>query len=113
MAKGTGRRMTAGTVFMLLLTVLVVIGCVLFFSMLIGDDLYARTGTFMRLLSEPEAAAQQDIVPADAPTAFPAYFWVEDTPVPTLQAATPTPVPAPATITIAAAGTVYAPKAVR
>ena len=113
MAKGEGPKMSPGTIFMLLLTALVVIGCVLFFSMLIGDDLYARTSTLIRSLSEPEMASEHQIVPADAPTAFPAYFWLEDTPAPTQPAATMTPVPAPSTITIAAAGAVYAPKAVR
>ena len=98
---------------MLLLTAAVVIGCVVFFSMLVGDDLYERTETFIRSLSEPETISEQVIVPADAPTAFPAYFWLEDTPVPTQAAPTMTPLPAPTTITIAAAGAVYAPKAVR
>ena len=113
MAKGEGKRISPGTVFMLLLTALVVIGCILFFSMLVGDDLYARTGVLIRSLSEAEPASVPEVVPADAPTAFPAYFWVEDTPEPTLPVATMTPVPAPTTITIAVAGAVYAPKAVR
>ena len=113
MANGTGRRVSPGTIFMLALTALVVVGCVLFFSMLVGDDLYERTGSFIRSLSVTEAEQAMEAVPADAPTAFPAYFWLEDTPSPAAPMATLTPVPAPTTITIAAAGTVYAPKTVR
>jgi len=108
-----GRRMSPGTIFILLLTVLVVIGCVLFFSLLVGDDLYARTGALIHTLTE-QGLFDAPPVPASEPEqAAPAYLWLEDTPVPTVPPATPTPVPAPCTITIAAAGTVYAPKAVR
>ncbi|MBR5302510.1 MAG: CapA family protein [Clostridia bacterium] len=105
--------MSFGTVFMLLLTALVVIGCILFFTLLAGDDLYERTGEFLRSLTEQslfEAAPVQANVPAQTPNI---WMWLEDTPVPTAPPATPTPVPAPVTITIAAAGSVYAPKAVR
>lgn len=105
--------MSAGTIFMLLLTALVVVGCVLFFALLVGDDLYERTSDLIHSLSEeglfdavPAAQTEPPAVPA-------AYLWLEDTPVPTAPPATPTPVPLPSTITIAAAGAVYAPKAVR
>ena len=113
MARRRRRRVSLGTLFMLLLTALVVIGCILFFVLLVGDDLYERTGELIRSLSEEGLF---DAAPVSAPQtqeAAAAYLWLEDTPVPTAPPATPTPVPAPATITIAAAGTVYAPKAVR
>lgn len=113
MARRKRRRISTGTLVMLLLTLLVVIGCAAFFALLVGDDLYARTGEFIRTLSEqglfePEQETkEQQIQPVSMIT------WIEDTPSPSLPPATPTPVPAPSTITIAAAGAVYAPKAVR
>ncbi|MBQ8617378.1 MAG: CapA family protein [Clostridia bacterium] len=106
------RRVSLGTILMLLLTALVVIGCILFFALLVGDDLYARTGELIRSLSEQGLFDTQSVPPTSPPEAA-AYLWLEDTPVPTAPPATPTPVPAPSTITIAAAGAVYAPKAVR
>lgn len=111
MAKRRRRRVSLGTMVMLLLTALVVIGCILFFALLVGDDLYERTGELIRSLSEQglfDAQGFQLPMPVETP-----YLWLEDTPVPTAPPATPTPVPAPSTITIAAAGAVYAPKAVR
>lgn len=113
MAKRSRRRISLGTVFMLLLTVLVVIGCVLFFALLVGDDLYERTEDLLHSLTEQslfEAVPIHEGTPAETPNI---WQWMEDTPVPTAPPATPTPVPVPTTITIAAAGTVYAPKAVR
>lgn len=113
MAGRKRRRVSAGTVFMLLLTALVIIGCILFFSLLIGDDLYERTGEFIRSLSEQGLFDSSIDFEIPEPTAVPDYIWTDDTPVPTAPPATPTPVPVPSTITISAAGTVYAPKAVR
>ena len=113
MARRRRRRVSLGTIVMLLLTALVVIGCVLFFALLVGDDLDERTGALIRSLSEQglfDAVPVAEITPRETPAA---YLWLEDTPVPTAPPATPTPVPAPSTITIAAAGAVYAPKAVR
>ena len=113
MAKRRRRRVSLGTVFMLLLTALVVIGCVLFFALLVGDDLYERTGELIRSLSEQELFDALPDVQTTQSEAAPAYLWLDDTPVPTAPPATPTPAPAPVTISIAAAGAVYAPKAVR
>ena len=113
MARRRRHKVSFGTVFMLLLTGLVVIGCVLFFALLVGDDLYARTEALIHSLSEQELfeAAPAAYTEAGEPAA--AYPDLRETPVPTDPPETPTPVPAPRTITIAAAGAVYAPKAVR
>ena len=106
-------RLSPGTVLMLLLTALVVIGSILFFALLVGDDLYERTGEFVRTLAE-DGLFDAEMLYLDIPEPTPvANLWLEDTPVPTAPPATPTPVPAPVTISIAAAGAVYAPKAVR
>lgn len=113
MAKRRRRGVSWGTAFMLLLTALVVIGCVLFFALLVGDDLYARTEAFIHSLSEESLFEAVPLTLRDQSMPADLYFHVEDTPVPTAPPATPTPVPAPSTITIAAAGAVYAPKAVR
>lgn len=113
MAKRSMRRVSLGTIFMLLLTALVVIGCILFFALLVGDDLYERTGELIRSLSENGLFDALPVEETPQPEAAAAYLWLDDTPVPTAPPATPTPVPMPSTITIAAAGAVYAPKAVR
>ena len=106
-------KMSPGTFFMLLLTALVMIGCILFFALLVGDDLYERTGEFVRSLADQSLFDVEPMllsIPEPTPVA---QLWLEDTPVPTAPSATSTPVPAPVTISIAAAGAVYAPKAVR
>ena len=112
MAKRRRRGVSLGTIFMLLLTAAVVIGCVLFFTLLIGDDLHARTEALIHSLADQSLFEAAPAVYREL-EATPAYLDLEDTPVPTAPPATPTPVPAPATITIAAAGAVYAPKSVR
>lgn len=113
MAGRKGPRLSWGTIFMLLMTAAVIVGCVLFFALLVGDDLYARTGAFIRSLSE-RGLFDEQMIPFEQQTSTVSIFsWPDDTPPPTAPPATPTPVPAPSTITIAAAGSVYAPKAVR
>ena len=113
MARRRRRSVSLGTIFMLLLTVAVVIGCVLFFALLIGDDLYQRTEALIHSLSEQGLFDAAPVSYRESEEAAAVNLIFEDTPVPTAPPATPTPVPAPATITIAAAGAVYAPKAVR
>ncbi|MBR4039118.1 MAG: CapA family protein [Clostridia bacterium] len=113
MAGRRRRGISAGTIFMLLLTALVIAGCILFFVLLVGDDLQERTGDFIRSLSEQGLFDVSLDYELPEPTAVPAYLWLDDTPVPTSPPVTPTPMPVPSTITIAAAGTIYAPKAVR
>lgn len=108
-------KFSLGTIVMLALTALVLIGCVLLLSYLVGDDLYARTETFIRTVSEEGLFDDSFVlVPAALTQARDLQWTAEDTPAPpTVPPATPTPVPKPVTITISAAGTVYAPKAVR
>ena len=113
MARRRRRRVSLGTIVMLLLTALVVIGCVLFFALLVGDDLYARTEALIYSLSQQGFFEAAPIAHRESVETTMLYLGVEDTPVPTAPPATPTPAPAPVTITIAAAGTVYAPKTVR
>lgn len=102
--------MSLGSWAMLLLTALVVLGCVGFLSMIVGDRLYVRTGDFLRMLAQDGLFDARPQTPA--PTATAPVFLMEDTPAPTVQP-TQTPAPMPTTITIAAAGTIYAPKTVR
>lgn len=102
--------MSLGSWAMLLLTALVVLGCVGFLSMIVGDRLYVRTGDFLRMLAQDGLFDAQP--QTTAPTATAPVFLMEDTPAPTVQP-TQTPAPMPTTITIAAAGTIYAPKTVR
>ena len=104
--------MSLGSMAMLLLTALVVLGCVGFLSMIAGDELYARTGEFLRILANEGLFDASAPVQTPAPAAAESIAWVEDTPAPTAQP-TATPVPMPTTMTIAAAGTIYAPKTVR
>lgn len=122
MARKRRRRgVSLGTVFMLLLTAMVVAGCVFFLSILVGDGLYEKTGTFIRTLSEQglfDEAGEEP--PRKAPASAPAAEAPADTAVfayaePTAEATvTPSaPAPAPSSIHIAVAGTVYAPKAIR
>lgn len=112
MGRKPGRRMSLGSVVMLLLTALVVIGCVGFLSLIVGDELYTRTGDFLRTLTEEGLFDAPAAAPTPTPTAAAGIVWIEDTPAMTAQP-TQTPAPLPATITIAAAGSVYAPKTVR
>lgn len=107
------RGVSLGTIFMLGLTALVVLLCMLFFAMLGGGDLPERTEAFIRSLREQETVSPSPAPQQTAAAAFPAAAEETETAAPTGAPATPTPAPAPSTIHIAAAGTVYAPKAVR
>lgn len=108
------RGVSLGTILMLALTALVVAACVGFLALIVGEDLYQRTGDFISSLSErgffeeaERRAAEQSAPPS--PEATPARQ------VTGVELITPTPEPARAayTFTLAAAGTVYAPKAIR
>ena len=102
-------RLSVGTIVMLLLTAAVIVGCAAFMLVLSGGEAGTRAG---ELLEQARAyASQADSQATAAPTASPAA-----SPVPTPSAsatAQPTPVPEKTTVRLAAAGTVYAPKAVR
>lgn len=116
MAGRKRRRISLGTTVMLILTALVLLGCVLFLWLLVGDNLYERTETFIRTLSEEGLFDGASGFELAALTTARDLQWIEPeaTPVPaTAPPATPTPVPQKLTIRISAAGTVYAPKAVR
>ena len=104
--------MSLGSMAMLLLTALVVLGCISFLLMIVGDDLHTRTGEFLRMLAQEGLFDAPAPVQSPAPAAAKSISWIEDTPPPTAQP-TATPVPMPTTMTIAAAGTIYAPKTVR
>lgn len=109
------RRVSLGTIFMLALTALVLAGCVFLLSMMIGDGLEEKTDALIRTLTEQglfeHVSAPKE---SDASTAAMFFFAEEETPPPSaVPAPTPTPIPQPSTIHIAAAGTLYAPKAVR
>lgn len=105
------RGVSLGTVIMLLLTVAVVAGCCVFLAFIGGEDAYERTSSLLEQLAQREAAAADSTLAPSAREAAPATAVpVAQTPVPT---AAPSPVPEASTFTLAAAGTVYAPKAVR
>lgn len=110
------RGVSLGTAFMLLLTAAVMVACVAFLALLVGDGLYEKTGAFIRSLSE-RGLFEADSAPLDSPApaaaARAAAAMIGDTAAPTAPPDTPRPAPEPVTLTIAAAGTVYAPKAVR
>lgn len=105
------RGVSLGTVIMLLLTVAVVAGCCVFLAFIGGEDAYERTSSLLEQMAQREAAAADSTLAPSAREAAPATAApVAQTPVPTTA---PSPVPEASTFTLAAAGTVYAPKAVR
>ena len=116
MAGRKRRRISLGTTVMLVLTALVLLGCVLFLWLLVGDNLYERTEAFIRTLAQEgllDDSAGFELA-ALSTARDPQWIEPEETPAPaTAPPPTPTPVPKPITITISAAGTIYAPKAVR
>ena len=108
------RGVSLGTWLMLLLTAAVMIACVTFVAMIAGDGLYEKTGAFIRSLSDRGLFEEMPVIrDAAVPTTAAAAFLMEETPAPAAPPATPEPEPEPVTFTISAAGTVYAPKAVR
>lgn len=116
MAARKRRRISLGTIVMLALTILVMLGSILFLWLMVGDNLYERTETFIRTLSQDGLFDEDAGFELAALSTARDLQWIppEETPAPaTAPPPTPTPVPKPVTITISAAGTVYAPKAVR
>ena len=105
------RRLSLGTVFMLLFTLLVVLGCAGFLLAITGGGMEERTAKQMDAFSAPRS--MPDVQRAQQP-AQAAYVYTDESPVPTASpVATSTPAPQKRTISIVAAGSVYAPKAVR
>ena len=108
------RGISLGTWLMLLLTAVVMMACVTFVWMIAGDGLYEKTGAFIRSLSERGLFEETPIIrDAAVPTTASASFLMEETPAPAMPSVTPVPRPEQVSLTISAAGTVYAPKAVR
>lgn len=105
-------RLSLGTIFMLLLTFLVLVLSTAFLIGITGGGISRRATEILSsftLATEPLQAKRSAVISGalSAATAAPIL-----TPTPT-PAATATPVPQKRTIRIAAAGTVYAPKAIR
>lgn len=115
MKKKPGRRISPGTVFMILLTAAVIAGCMLFLTRLVGGGIYEKTGEVIRRLSEQGIFERipENLVPAQAQKANALLWDEEETPVPAISRPTATPVPSKRRITLAVGGTVYAPRAVR
>ena len=111
MKRNSRPHLSAGTIFMLLLTLLVVFGCAWFMLRITDGDAADRVSDalsgFTFAQETPEPTSEARTIPAM--TLFPS-----STIAPAAAAtASPTPVPEKTTITIAAAGAVYAPKAIR
>jgi len=108
-----GPRLSLGTVFMLLLTLLVVVGCTWFMLRITGGDVARRAAEVISAFTFAEDVPGSERAHVPAATFAPAAT-VTPTLLPSASpTASPTPVPEKTTITIAAAGTVYAPNAIR
>ena len=105
-------RMSAGTVFMLLFTLLVVAGCAWFMMRITDGEMAVRAADILSSFTFAEETVQprEEKMPVVtlAPAATAAAPGASPSPI-----VSPTPVPEKTTITIAAAGTVYAPNTVR
>lgn len=102
--------LSAGTIAMLVLTACVLVAMAAFLFLIAGDGVYERAYAAFNLLAETQK-------PTDAPSPEPTIKPL-DTPAATVMptaepTAEPTPSPGLTTFTLAAAGTVYAPKAIR
>jgi len=113
--KAGKKRISLGSILMILLTAAVAAGCLLFLSVLVGGDIYERTGELVRTLSEQGllAKAVQTQAPVQSQSAQVSLWSEEEMPQTKEPLATPGYVPQKSTITMAVAGSVYAPKAVR
>ena len=102
--------LSVGSIVMMLVTAFVVVGMAAFLNLIAGDDVYERTRAVFGNLAE-QTAERETAEPTVSPTKTPFF---EATAEPTVEPTpTATPDQSPKTITIAAAGTIYAPKAVR
>ena len=99
-----------GTVFMLSLAAVVVIGFVVFLSAIASDGLYKKAEVLFHSLRDRGVLTEQ---PEATPDATLRRAGAQATAVPLLvPEITPTPVPEPITFSLTAAGTVQAPKAI-
>lgn len=110
MKKRRRSRLSVGTIVMLVLTACVLAATAAFLFLIAGDGVYERAYAAFNLLAETQK-------PTDAPSPEPTIKPL-DTPAATVMptaepTAEPTPSPGLTTFTLAAAGTVYAPKAIR
>ena len=110
MKKRRRSRLSVGTIVMLVLTACVLAATAAFLFLIAGDGVYERAYAAFNLLAETQKPTD---IPSPEPTIKPL-----DTPaataMPTAEpTAEPTPSPGLTTFTLAAAGTVYAPKAIR
>lgn len=107
--------MSAGTMIMLLTTVLALTGCAVFMLVIAGEEMNSRAHELPRMIEEvgaspfPKEAVSPDQVrtprPMTQPEAMEQRMLAEQTPRPAAQEIR--------SFTLAAAGTVYAPKAIR
>lgn len=111
------RRVSFGTIFMLLLTILVVAGCAVFVMAIAGEDLYEKTGDLISSIAKQGFLNQAENTPEPQGTEVPAAALMDIPAGDGAQSLTPSPSPTPvkaaSTFTLAAAGAVYAPKAIR
>ena len=100
--------LSAGTIAMLVLTACVLVAMAAFLFLIAGDGVYERTrAAFGRFAETPSPTG----IPSPEPTSEMTYTPMPmAAPTPTIE---PTQAPELATVTLAAAGTVYAPKAIR
>ena len=100
--------LSAGTIAMLVLTACVLVAMAAFLFLIAGDGVYERTrAAFGRFVETPSPTE----IPSPEPTSEMTYTPMPmAAPTPTIE---PTQAPELATVTLAAAGTVYAPKAIR
>ncbi|MBR2942583.1 MAG: CapA family protein [Clostridia bacterium] len=102
-----------GTVFMLLFTVAVTLGCVGFLYRIAGAGAALRATDILSSFTFAQETEEPVLRARTAPEATSVYTAPPARQTTAAPAATHTPIPQKTTITIAAAGTVYAPKAVR
>lgn len=107
-------RLSFGTVFMLLLTLLAVLGCAWFLMTITGGEMTLHASELIEAFNfAKEEPPKADTATITAMPLLPAHT-LEPAPAATASPnPTATPVPEKTTITLAAAGTVYAPKAIR
>ena len=104
----THRRVSLGTLLMLLLTAAVLILCGVFLAVIAGNGLTERSEVLFSLPIGESGTQEAPAVEAAAPQTSPTEDRQADVPQPS-----PSPVPAVSTFTLSAGGTVYAPKAIR